>query len=110
MLSEISQGFTRGGRSPIDGSCGSLDGLSIKIRKPAVGEVGNALSFYNRQGFYSLNCQAVYDSSHRFKFVSCVAAGSTDDSTAFEISSLARFLRSPFSRSLGEKWIACDEA
>jgi len=80
-LSSISDGFTRDGRSPIHGCCGALDGLAIKIRKPAVGEVDNALAFYNRKGFFALNCQAVCDSSYRFTFVSCVAAGSTHDST-----------------------------
>jgi len=109
-LSSISDGFTRDGRSPIHGCCGALDGLAIKIRKPAVGEVDNALAFYNRKGFFALNCQAVCDSSYRFTFVSCVAAGSTHDSTAFELSSLSRFLKSPASSSLNGKWIACDEA
>jgi len=108
-LKSISDGFTRG-RSPISKCCGALDGLAIKIRKPSVGEVDNALSYYNRKGFFSLNCQAVCDSSYRFTFVSCVAAGSTHDSTAFELSSLARFLRSPRSVELYDYWIACDDA
>ena len=75
-----------------------------------MGEVGNALDFYNRKGFFSLNCQAVCYSSYRFTFVSCVAAESTHDSTAFELSSLSRLLRSPSSSSLFDYWIACDEA
>jgi len=109
-LTRISEGFSRGGRSPLNGCCGALDGLAIKIRKPAVGEVGNSLAFYNRKGFFALNCQAVCDSSYRFTFVSCVAAGSTHVSTAFELSSLSRFLQGPSSSLLYGKWIACDEA
>lgn len=38
-LAESSQGFTRGGKSPLSGCCAALDGIAIKINEPSTRDV-----------------------------------------------------------------------
>ena len=49
-LKEVSEGFSRAGRSALDICGGALDGIAVKITEPAVLEVANSSSYYNRKG------------------------------------------------------------
>lgn len=92
--------------SPLYGCIGAVDGIAMKICKPP--DDCYPREYYSRKGFYAISVQAVVDSSYRFLCFSARCPGSTHDSTAYNISSIATFLQSgglpfPF-------WIAGDEA
>jgi DDE superfamily endonuclease len=109
-LHEISAGFTRG-KSPLSGCVGALDGIAIRITKPASRDVANPVTYYNRKGMFALCIQAVCDSKHRFMFASALCLGSTHDSVAFAASSFSTFLqRSPNDGLPQGFFIAADEA
>lgn len=91
-LHRMSHRFSREGKSAVDKCCGALDGIAIEISEPASWEVPNSATYFNRKGWFALNVQAMCDAFYRFTFISCLSAGSTHDSTAFSISSLARLL------------------
>jgi len=99
-LSESSHGFSRGGRSPIEGCVAAMDGIAIKIAEPCVNDVPNPSTYFNRKGFFALNIQAMCDSSYRFLYVSALTPGSTHDSTAFAMSGLAGLLESILNKLL----------
>lgn len=92
-LKKTAQSFTREGRSALDNCCGALDGIAIKIEEPTQSDVANSSSYFNRKGWFALNVQAMCDSFYRFTFVSCMAAGSTHDSTAFRLTKLYSLLQ-----------------
>ena len=92
-LERVSDGFARGGTSVFGGCCHAHDGIAIKIKEPCRNDVPNSSSYYNRKGFFVLNVQNLCDSFYKFSYVGCLAAGSTHDSTACDISSSATFCR-----------------
>lgn len=71
---------------------GGLDGLPVKITKPAAGEVPNSSLYYNKNGICSLKVQEMCDSKYRFIFLSCMLPGSNHDSTSYAFSCLCRQL------------------
>ena len=62
-LDEILEGFRRNGTSLLAGCCEVLDGIEIRILKLWLSEGASALSSYSREGLFSVNCQAVWNSS-----------------------------------------------
>jgi DDE superfamily endonuclease len=109
-LERVSAGFTRG-KSPISGCVGCIDGIAIRIVEPCVGTTANPSTYFNRKGFFALNVQAMCDSDYRFTFASAVCPGSTHDSTAYAVSSMAGLLsRTGDDTLLPTYWIAVDEA
>ncbi|CDF36756.1 unnamed protein product [Chondrus crispus] len=109
-LEKVSDGFSRGVTSVLRGCCGALDGIAIKIKEPSRIEVPNSSSYYNRKGFFALNVQAICDSFYRCTYVGCLAAGSTHDSTAYSITSLAALLAKSDSGLHQRYWVAADDA
>ena len=109
-LERVSDGFSRGGTSVLRGCIGALDGIAIKIKEPSRNDVPNSSSYYNRKGFFALNVQAMCDSFYTFTYVGCLAAGSTHDSTAYGITSLATFLAKPDNGLPKDYWVAADDA
>lgn len=109
-LQGISQQFTRGGISPLSNCCGAIDGIAIKINEPSARDVANSSTYYNRKGWFALNLQAMCDSFYRFTFLSCIAPGSTHDSTAYAMSSLSRLLSRETNTLLPGYWIVADDA
>lgn len=109
-LAQSSYGFSRNERSPLTGCCAALDGIAISITEPSSRDVPNSSTYYNRKGFFALNVQALCDSTYRFLFVSAVTPGSTHDSTAIAMSSLASLLSQDNGGISGNYWIAADEA
>jgi hypothetical protein len=95
------------------GCVGAVDGLAIRIVKPAATKKGkvhckNPRKYFNRKGFFSMNLQAACDSKYRFMFTSCRTAGSTHDSLAFRITRFWERLKNgdlPL-----EYWLAMDDA
>lgn len=92
--------------NPLFGCIGALDGIAIKIAKPADNYVPR--NFFCRKGHYAIPVQAVADASYRFLYMSEKCPGSTHDSVTFHVSSLARRLRR--GELLPGYWIAGDAA
>jgi hypothetical protein len=109
-LKSVSMGFT-GGRSPICGCAGAIDGIAIKIVEPWAGTTANSSSYLDRKGFFALNVQAMCDCNYRLTFASALCPGSTHVSTAFAVSSLSTLLSCEDEKFLLPGfWISGDEA
>lgn len=107
-MKRVSDAFAKKTDGIMDGCIGAVDGLAIKIRRPRVSAINNQASYFNRKGFYSINCQAICDHRCRFKWFSCKTSGRSHDSSAFASTRLADELGSS---QLGEEyWIAGDDA
>jgi hypothetical protein len=108
-LADLAAGFSRSRDYHADrlpGCVGALDGIALQIKRPVA--CPTARSFYNRKGFFAYAAQGMCDSRYRFTYWSCLCAGSTHDSLAFDASSLGHYLQAhglpaPY-------WIAGDEA
>ena len=89
-LQQIAKGFqtSRTEASPVFGCVGALDGICVKIKKPAPGEL--PASFYSRKGFYALPVQALCDSDYIFRYCSVVCTGATHDALAYAVSGLKK--------------------
>ena len=89
-LQHIAEGFqtSRTESSPVFGCVGALDGICVKIKKPAAGEL--PASFYSRKGFYALPVQALCDSNYIFRYCSAVCTGATHDALAYAVSGLKK--------------------
>jgi len=109
-LASSSLGFSRDGKSPINGCIAALDGIAIKINEPSSRDVCNPSTYYNRKGFFALNVQALCDSSYKFLFVSAITPGSSHDSSALAMSSLADLLKKNDGGIKEKYWIAGDAA
>lgn len=107
-LRRLSYEFAKSRASPLCGCVGALDGIVVAIHRPHLKDCNNPNSYWNRKGFFGIPVQAVCDARGRFLFVSSKCAGSTHDSSAFEITSLGRFLSSGCLKE--GFWIAADEA
>ena len=107
-LAGISSGFDRLTDGLLAGCVGAVDGYAISIIKPTSQYCSNPAFYFNRKGYYSLNMQAVCDSHRRFLFVSILSAGSTHDSAAWELSTLAKCMDSASWPT--QYWIAGDAA
>jgi len=107
-LRDLADGFqtSRPRVNPLYGCVGALDGIAVGIKKPPDEYVPR--NFYCRKGMYALPVQAVVDSNLRFRYMSSRCTGSTHDSVAFEVSDLARRLRS--GDIISGYWLAGDAA
>ena len=108
VLQRLAYEFAQSRNSPLHGCIGALDGIVVAIHRPHLKDCNNPNAYWNRKGFFGIPVQAVCDAKERFLFFSSKCAGSTHDSTAFEVTRLGRFLSSG---GLKEGyWIAADEA
>lgn len=87
------------------GMIGALDGIHVRIRKPLVGGTN---AYFNRKGFFSVNCQAIADHESRFLWMSIRCPGATHDSQAWRLSDLS----SDLAAAIGRRgyWLAADDA
>lgn len=107
-LRGLSEGFYRNNHESLQGCVGALDGIAVRIRKPWLVDDSCPMTFYNRKGFFAVNVQAICDADCRVQWLSCVARGSTHDSTAWAFSSLSSKLEAtPLPKGY---WIAADDA
>jgi DDE superfamily endonuclease len=83
-----SVGFQR----PFYGVNGAIDGIAIAIRVLSPSECPNPRSFFNRNGFFAINVQAVVGADYSVLYLSAKHAGSTHDSTAFQSTALFNLL------------------
>ena len=98
--------MSRNPPSPLSGCVGALDGIAIKIKKPAWCHAPSTL--FCRKLYYALPVQAVVDADYRFLCCSARCVGSTHDSVAHTVSALGHYLES--GKLHFECWIAGDEA
>lgn len=96
--------FSRKKANPLSGCVGTLDGISVKVKKPRK----NSAAYQCRKGYYALPVQAIADSEYRFLYFSAKCVGSTHDALAFAVSDLGKSLKD--NKILPQYWIACDEA
>lgn len=97
----------RGTGTALYGCVAALDGIAIRIQKPA--DRFGPRAFFTRKGFYALNVQAAVDASYRFSTMSVTTVGASHDSLAFATSKLGRELSSR-GRIPGNFWITGDAA
>jgi DDE superfamily endonuclease len=101
-----SDGFQRLRDSPYFGVIGAIDGIAIAIRAPSPSEWLNPRSFFQQEGFFGINVQAVVGADYSVLYLSAKQVGSTHDSTAFQSTALFNVLSSlperlgPFQRLL----------
>ena len=107
-MAQLSCGFDRLTEGLLSGCVGALDGYAICVVKPNKKFCQNPASYFNRKGFYSLVFQGVCDANRRFIFTSILCAGSTHDSIAWELTSLAEAMKSADWPT--EYWIVGDAA
>ena len=104
----ISKDFMESQKCPLFGWVGAVDGVVVKIQQPRLSECNNPSSYFNRKNYFGIPVQAVADSWYEFLYFSSKCAGSTADSTAFEVTSLSEYLHSSgIPRGF---WLAGDEA
>ena len=99
-LREIGEGFGFAALSGVvfGGCIGCIDGLCLKIIRPALGgkfpEIPNPANFFNRKGFYALTMQGVCDAQRQqLRSVSIICPGRVHDSLAHACSTLAPQIR-----------------
>ena len=92
----------------IQGCVGALDGLCVKIQEPTLADSPQPSNFHCRKGFFCMNLQAICDNDYLFVYKAMNCIGSTHDSTAFECSSLSRWLQAHGLPD--DHWIAADDA
>jgi hypothetical protein len=72
--------------SPLHGCIGALDGILLRVSKPA--DLYHPAKFYCLKGYYALPFQAVVDSRYNVRYMSVRCAGATHDNLAFSVSTL----------------------
>jgi hypothetical protein len=107
-MEKLEREFSSKCKGQLAGCVGAIDGLAIKIEQPKLTDAINPKSYYNRKGFFSMNLQAMCDATRKFTYASLKCCGSTHDSLAFAVSTLAAFLDS--GKLPSGYWIAADEA
>ena len=92
---------------------GIIDCTHVHINKPvSVNPLPER--FYNRKGFYSLNCLAVTDQNCKFLYFSARHCGSTHDAKIFGESALRQKLLKQFNKEkpialLGDEGFGCED-
>ncbi|CAN0398877.1 unnamed protein product, partial [Ectocarpus fasciculatus] len=87
-LAEIEKGFASYSFGRLRGCVMAIDGWVVRCRQPSSSEVDNVSSFRNRKVFFGLVVMAGVDSDCRFQMLSCKSPGSTNDSIAWEYTSV----------------------
>jgi hypothetical protein len=92
---------------------GIIDGTHIRICKPTASDP-RPEKFFNRKGFYSINCMCVVDHTGKFRYVTSRHCGSTHDAKAFGQSYLRANLVSRFDPKfplalLGDEGYGCED-
>lgn len=91
-LDAVGQGFANLSGSPsFSGVVGAIDGSHIRIKPPA----RHRIDYLNYKGFYSVNMQAICDSSGRFLDIYVGYPGSVHDTRIMKNSSFYRARRYP---------------
>eukprot|EP00951_Prasinocladus_malaysianus_P004139 scaffold29253_cov31-Prasinocladus_malaysianus.AAC.2 len=93
-LEELSQGFYQRSGQTMAGIVGALDGVVLLISKPSLLDVPNPSDHWNRKGHYAVVYQVLVDSKMKIQWFCCKSTGNTNDSVAFDTSSLKRLLDS----------------
>ena len=92
-LHEIINAFSKTSDGILTGCIGALDGWLVPILCPKLSEVNNPGKYFARKGFYALNVQVICDKEKRVTWRSIGQIGSIHDSRAFNITSLAAYLK-----------------
>lgn len=92
--------------SPLSGCVGALDGIAIKIKKPA--DTLRPKEYFCRKHFFALPVQALVNAKYQFIDYSARTVGSTHDSLSHAVSGLGRYLER--GELLVEFWLVGDDA
>lgn len=85
---QVQDSFKMFRKSPLRGVVAALVGIVIEIKQPPKPEVPYSRTYFNRKKFFELCVQATVTANCKFLFMSATHAGSTQDSTAFQATSL----------------------
>jgi hypothetical protein len=93
--------------------CGIIDGTHVRISKPLIKEPPPE-RFYNRKGFFSLNCMCVVDHEGKFTYFTARHCGSAHDAKAFGQSHLRSKLLDQFDQKtplalIGDEGYGCED-
>ncbi|CAB3261276.1 unnamed protein product [Arctia plantaginis] len=89
---------------------GAVDGTHISIAKPSINHPtapGNL--FYNRKGFYSINCQIVCSAKGKIIGLNPNFPGSTHDAAIWRASTINHFFKSNFLSGERNQWLLGDK-
>jgi hypothetical protein len=89
-LGRIEKTFAAVNNNSIRGCVGCIDGMAVRIARPAGAECPNPASYFSRKGFYSVVLQAICDGNCRFLWGSIQCAGGTHDATCWAVTELYR--------------------
>ena len=109
-LESISQGFAnKYTHGKMHGCVMAVDGWVCRTRKPFARETPNIMTYRNRKDTWGVVCFAGCDHELRFRMFSAQCCGSTNDSIAWDLTSVARTV---FKQNLLMEpyYAVCDEA
>ncbi|XP_063359895.1 putative nuclease HARBI1 [Cydia amplana] len=89
---------------------GAVDGSHIPIHKPPNNHpIAPGNIFYNRKGFYSINCQVVCDATGRITSVNPNFPGSTHDAAVWRSSNVHQHLEGQYLQNQAMEWLLGDK-
>jgi hypothetical protein len=91
-LLRISNQFSAYNHGHIKGCVLAIDGWVCRTRKPFHSEVEHITAYRNRHDCWGIVCLAGCDANLKFRMFSAVSCGSTNDSLAWEISNMFKFI------------------
>lgn len=92
QLKGLADGFNAISHGELYGCVTAIDGWVARTRKPSHTEVSDIMSYRNRHDCWGLVVLAGCDSKLRYTMFSCINSGSTNDISAWELSSLKSLL------------------
>ncbi|KAI5638639.1 tRNA pseudouridine synthase D (TruD) domain-containing protein [Phthorimaea operculella] len=85
---------------------GAVDGTHISIHKPPINHpTAPGSLFYNRKGYYSINCQMICDAKSRITSVNPNFPGSTHDAAIWQSSNVHQYLKDQYVDHRPMEWL-----
>ncbi|KAI5634262.1 DDE superfamily endonuclease domain-containing protein [Phthorimaea operculella] len=89
---------------------GAVDGTHISIHKPPINHpTAPGSLFYNRKGYYSINCQMICDAKSRITSVNPNFPGSTHDAAIWQSSNVHQYLKDQYVDHRPMEWLLGDK-
>ncbi|KAJ2943037.1 hypothetical protein O0L34_g15230 [Tuta absoluta] len=90
---------------------GAVDGTHIAIFKPDGNDpIAPGNLFYNRKGYYSINCQGVTNAKGKIISINPNFPGSVHDAAVWRASALSSHMETEFLQGMEDQWLLDDES